>query len=115
MTHFGIAISPDDSGKVRLKPLMTLDDPFQEENAEVLCCLFYFYFFSPQVILTGHLSEGKGSRILCSLDFGKSFTPYDLPFQVLTQISYNPENNSMLAVISTVVSSGITPLLQCDN
>ncbi|KAG7319278.1 hypothetical protein KOW79_017752 [Hemibagrus wyckioides] len=69
MTHFGIAISPDNSGKV---------------------------------ILTGHLSEGKGSRILCSLDFGKSFTPSDLPFQVLTQISYNPENNSMLAVISTV-------------
>ncbi|TTB85621.1 Sortilin [Bagarius yarrelli] len=69
MTHFGIAIGPDNSGKV---------------------------------ILTGNLSEGKGSRILRSSDFGKSFTPSDLPFQVLMQITYNPQNNSVLAVISTL-------------
>ncbi|XP_027011648.2 sortilin isoform X2 [Tachysurus fulvidraco] len=69
MTHFGIAIGPDNSGKV---------------------------------ILTGNLSEGKGSRILCSQDFGKSFSSSDLPFQVLMQITYNPENNSVLAVISTL-------------
>ncbi|MCJ8744221.1 hypothetical protein PDJAM_G00115910 [Pangasius djambal] len=69
MTHFGIAIGPNNSGKV---------------------------------ILTGYVSEGKGSRILRSLDFGRSFTPSDLPFQVLMQITYNPKNNSVLAVISTV-------------
>ncbi|KAF7693450.1 hypothetical protein HF521_008766 [Silurus meridionalis] len=68
MTHFGIAIGPDNSGKV---------------------------------ILTGYVSEGKGSRILRSLDLARSFTTSDLPFQVLMQISYNPENNSVLAVIST--------------
>lgn len=66
--------------------------------------LFIFNFFFRQVILTGYVSEGSGSRILRSLDFGKSFAPSDLPFQVLTQITYNPENNSVLAVISTLVS-----------
>ncbi|KAF4093571.1 hypothetical protein AMELA_G00003430 [Ameiurus melas] len=69
MTHFGIAIGPDNSGKV---------------------------------ILTGYVSEGQGSRILRSLDFGMSFTPFNLPFQVLMQITYNPVNNSVLAVISTL-------------
>ncbi|XP_060766839.1 sortilin [Neoarius graeffei] len=69
MTHLGIAICPDNSGKV---------------------------------ILTGFVSEGRGSRILRSLDFGKSFSPSDLPFQVLMQVTYNPENSSVLAVISTL-------------
>ncbi|XP_053340495.1 sortilin isoform X1 [Clarias gariepinus] len=57
---------------------------------------------SGKIILTGYVSEGRGSRILRSLDFGRSFSPSDLPFQVLTQITYSPENNNVLAVISTV-------------
>lgn len=69
----------------------------------------------PQVIFTGYVSEGRGSRILRSLDFGKSFTPSDLPFEVLVQITYNPENNRVLVVISTLVSAGITSELKPES
>ncbi|XP_076860731.1 sortilin [Brachyhypopomus gauderio] len=57
---------------------------------------------SGKVILTGDVSEGKGSRIYRSLDFGKSFNPSDLPFQPLMQISYSPENSDILFAISVV-------------
>lgn len=67
-SEFGIAIGPENSGKV---------------------------------ILTGEVSGGHGSRIFASDDFGKSFTQRDLPFIPLMQITYNPENSSVLAVLST--------------
>ncbi|XP_066528812.1 sortilin isoform X2 [Hoplias malabaricus] len=67
LAEFGIAIGPENSGKV---------------------------------ILTGDVSEGKGSRIFRSLDSGKSFTPSDLPFQHIMQITYNPENSNILTAIS---------------
>ncbi|XP_062842731.1 sortilin isoform X2 [Trichomycterus rosablanca] len=65
--QFGIAISPDNSGKV---------------------------------ILLGYVSEGKGSRIFHSLDFAKSFSPTDLPFQIQMQFTYNPQNSTVLTAIS---------------
>ncbi|KAM9785638.1 sortilin 1b [Neosynchiropus ocellatus] len=68
-SEFGIAIGPDNSGKA---------------------------------ILTGEVSEVFGppkSRIFVSSDFGKTFTPKDLPFIPLTQISYNPENSNVLLVL----------------
>ncbi|XP_076022393.1 sortilin-like [Genypterus blacodes] len=66
-SEFGIAISPDNSGKV---------------------------------ILTGEVSGSRGSRIFVSGDFGLSFTPRDLPFIPLMQITYNPHNGNVLVVIS---------------
>ncbi|XP_059189096.1 sortilin 1b [Centropristis striata] len=55
---------------------------------------------SGKVILTGEVSGGQGSRIFVSDDFGKSFTPRDLPFIPLMQITYNPEDSNVLLVLS---------------
>ncbi|XP_030633202.1 sortilin [Chanos chanos] len=66
-SEFGIAIGPENSGKV---------------------------------ILTGDLSDGRGSRIFRSQDFGKSFTVTDLPFHPYMQITYNPRDSNILMVIS---------------
>ncbi|CAB1314935.1 unnamed protein product [Coregonus sp. 'balchen'] len=63
-TEFGIAIGPDNSGRV---------------------------------IMTGDVSEGGGSRIFRSLDFGHSFSPADLPFFPLIQTLYNPNDSNTLA------------------
>ncbi|KAM4737918.1 sortilin 1b isoform 1-T1 [Anableps anableps] len=68
LTEFGIAIGPENSGKV---------------------------------ILTAEISGGDGYRIFVSSDFGKTFTHLDLPFNPLIQISYNPENSNVLAVLSS--------------
>ncbi|XP_038138888.1 sortilin 1b [Cyprinodon tularosa] len=68
LTEFGIAIGPENSGKV---------------------------------ILTAEVSGGDGYRLFVSMDFGKTFTHLDLPFNPLMQISYNPENSNVLAVLST--------------
>lgn len=57
-----------------------------------------------QVILTAEVSGGQGSRIFISDDFGKSFTPQELPFMPLTQITYNPENSRVLTALSNRVS-----------
>ncbi|XP_042347441.1 sortilin 1b [Plectropomus leopardus] len=53
-----------------------------------------------KVILTGEVSGGHASRIFVSDDFGKSFTPKDLPFLPLMQMTYNPENSNVLLVLS---------------
>lgn len=66
-SEFGIAISPNNSGKV---------------------------------ILTAEVSGDLKTRIFVSEDFGKSFTDRNLPFNPLTQITYNPENSSVLVVLS---------------
>ncbi|KAJ0064203.1 hypothetical protein NL108_001519, partial [Boleophthalmus pectinirostris] len=66
-SEFGIAIGPENSGKV---------------------------------ILTAEVSETLQARIFVSSDFGKSFSHHDLPFIPLMQISYNPENSSVLVVLS---------------
>lgn len=58
-----------------------------------------------QVILTGEVSGGYGSRVFVSNDFGKSFTPRDLPFIPLMQITYNPDNSNVLLALSNSVSS----------
>ncbi|XP_033484795.1 sortilin 1b [Epinephelus lanceolatus] len=55
---------------------------------------------SGKVILTGEVSGDQASRIFVSSDFGKSFTPRDLPFIPLMQITYNPENANVLLVLS---------------
>uniref|UniRef100_A0A8C2XTN4 Sortilin n=1 Tax=Cyclopterus lumpus TaxID=8103 RepID=A0A8C2XTN4_CYCLU len=55
---------------------------------------------SGKVILTGEVSGGYGSRIFVSNDFGKSFTPRDLPFIPLAQITYNPDNSNVLLALS---------------
>ncbi|XP_068198985.1 sortilin 1b [Antennarius striatus] len=66
-SEFGIAIGPENSGKV---------------------------------ILTGDVSGGPGSRIFVSHDFGKTFTPLDLPFIPIWQITYNPEDSNVLQATS---------------
>lgn len=53
-----------------------------------------------KVILTAEVSRSLGSRIFVSDDFGENFSHRDLPFDPLTQISYNPENASVLAVLA---------------
>ncbi|XP_043970354.1 LOW QUALITY PROTEIN: sortilin-like [Gambusia affinis] len=65
--EFGIAIGPENSGKV---------------------------------ILTAEISGGDGYRIFVSSDFGKTFAHLNLPFKPMMQISYNPENSNVLAVLS---------------
>uniref|UniRef100_A0A8C9XME9 Sortilin 1b n=1 Tax=Sander lucioperca TaxID=283035 RepID=A0A8C9XME9_SANLU len=60
---------------------------------------------SGKVILTGEVSGGHGSRIFVSDDFGKTFTPRDLPFNPLMQITYNPDNSNVLLVLSNSVSN----------
>ncbi|XP_056278378.1 sortilin 1b [Pseudoliparis swirei] len=55
---------------------------------------------SGKVILTGEVSGGYGSRVFVSNDFGKSFTPRDLPFIPLMQITYNPDNSNVLLALS---------------
>ncbi|XP_032377305.1 sortilin 1b [Etheostoma spectabile] len=55
---------------------------------------------SGKVILTGEVSGGHGSRIFVSDDFGETFTPRDLPFNPLMQITYNPDNSNVLLVLS---------------
>ncbi|XP_029973888.1 sortilin 1b isoform X2 [Salarias fasciatus] len=67
-SEFGIAIGPENSGKV---------------------------------ILTAEVSRSLGSRLFVSEDFGENFVHRDLLFNPLTQISYNPENSSVLAVLSS--------------
>uniref|UniRef100_A0A673WJ81 Sortilin 1a n=1 Tax=Salmo trutta TaxID=8032 RepID=A0A673WJ81_SALTR len=66
-TEFGIAIGPDNSGRV---------------------------------IMTGDVSEGGGSRIFRSLDYGRSFSPADLPFFPLIQTLYNPNDSNVLLTLS---------------
>ncbi|XP_029509649.1 sortilin-like [Oncorhynchus nerka] len=66
-TEFGIAIGPDNSGRV---------------------------------IMTGDVSEGGGSRIFRSLDYGHSFSPVDLPFFPLIQTLYNPNDSNVLLTLS---------------
>ncbi|XP_071399658.1 sortilin-like [Centroberyx affinis] len=70
-TEFGIAIGPENSGKV----ILTGD-------------------------VSGEVSGSRGSRIFVSGDFGNSFTHQDLPFIPLMQITYNPNNANVLLVIS---------------
>uniref|UniRef100_A0A0S7F0J0 Sortilin n=1 Tax=Poeciliopsis prolifica TaxID=188132 RepID=A0A0S7F0J0_9TELE len=65
--EFGIAIGPENSGKV---------------------------------ILTAEISGGDGYRIFVSSDFGRTFAHLNLPFNPMMQISYNPENSNVLAVLS---------------
>uniref|UniRef100_A0A3Q4AC26 Sortilin n=1 Tax=Mola mola TaxID=94237 RepID=A0A3Q4AC26_MOLML len=55
---------------------------------------------SGKVILTADVSGSHGSRIFVSDDFGRGFTHQDLPFIPLSQISYNPDNSSVLLVLS---------------
>lgn len=62
-------------------------------------------FLNFQVILTADVSGNHGSRIFVSDDFGKSFTPQQLPFFPLMQITYNPENSSVLMALSSKVST----------
>uniref|UniRef100_A0AAX7VJC1 VPS10 domain-containing protein n=1 Tax=Astatotilapia calliptera TaxID=8154 RepID=A0AAX7VJC1_ASTCA len=46
------------------------------------------------------IKSSPHTRIFVSEDFGKSFTDRNLPFNPLTQITYNPENSSVLVVLS---------------
>ncbi|XP_008316698.1 sortilin 1b [Cynoglossus semilaevis] len=55
---------------------------------------------SGKVILTCEVSGEEDSRIFVSNDFGKSFTNKNLPFTPLTQITYNPEDSSVLLALS---------------
>ncbi|XP_013875548.1 sortilin 1b [Austrofundulus limnaeus] len=55
---------------------------------------------SGKVILTSEVSGLEESRIFVSVDFGKSFTSRDLPFNLLMQVSYNPEDPKVLLVLS---------------
>uniref|UniRef100_A0A669BDA2 Sortilin 1b n=1 Tax=Oreochromis niloticus TaxID=8128 RepID=A0A669BDA2_ORENI len=55
---------------------------------------------SGKVILTAEVSGDLKTRIFVSEDFGKTFTDRNLPFNPLTQITYNPENSSVLVVLS---------------
>uniref|UniRef100_A0A673FI50 Sortilin n=1 Tax=Sinocyclocheilus rhinocerous TaxID=307959 RepID=A0A673FI50_9TELE len=55
---------------------------------------------SGKVILTGDLTEGRVTRIFCSVDFGKSFVTSELPFHPLMQITYNPRDSNILMVYS---------------
>lgn len=57
----------------------------------------------PQVIMTGDVSEGGGSRIFRSLDYGHSFSPADLPFFPLIQTLYNPNDSNVLLTLSITV------------
>uniref|UniRef100_A0AAX7U896 VPS10 domain-containing protein n=1 Tax=Astatotilapia calliptera TaxID=8154 RepID=A0AAX7U896_ASTCA len=72
-SEFGIAISPNNSGKV---------------------------------ILTAEVSGDLKTRIFVSEDFGKSFTDRNLPFNPLTQITYNPENSSVLSFLLKITLVG---------
>lgn len=63
-------------------------------------------FLNFQVILTADVSGNHGSRIFFSDDFGKSFTPQELPFFPFMQITYNPENSNVLMALSNKVCSG---------
>uniref|UniRef100_A0A673FMS6 Sortilin n=1 Tax=Sinocyclocheilus rhinocerous TaxID=307959 RepID=A0A673FMS6_9TELE len=60
---------------------------------------------SGKVILTGDLTEGRVTRIFCSVDFGKSFVTSELPFHPLMQITYNPRDSNILMVYSIMVNS----------
>ena len=53
--------------------------------------------------MTGDVSGEQGSRIFASDDFGNSFTPHDLPFLPLMQITYNPRDANILLVTSNHV------------
>ncbi|GCB77768.1 hypothetical protein scyTo_0021134, partial [Scyliorhinus torazame] len=67
-TEFGIAIGPENSGKV---------------------------------ILTADVSgKSSGGRIFTSSDFGKNFSPQNLPFHPLLQIFYNSKNADHLLALS---------------
>ncbi|XP_061840857.1 sortilin-like isoform X1 [Nerophis lumbriciformis] len=66
-TEFGIAVSPDHSGKV---------------------------------ILTGDVSDIGGFRLFRSQDFGRTFTSYELPFEPLIQMLYNPGDSNILLTLS---------------
>ncbi|XP_068608821.1 sortilin 1b [Brachionichthys hirsutus] len=54
---------------------------------------------SGKVILTGDVSGGNGSRIFVSRDFGRTFTPKDLAFVPMWQITYDPYDSNVLQVI----------------
>lgn len=100
-SEFGIAIGPENSGKV-CHMLGELSQISRHRKPEFTS---YLSFLNFQVILTADVSGNHGSRIFVSGDFGKSFTPQQLPFFPFMQITYNPENSSVLMALSTKASS----------
>nr|XP_040049590.1 sortilin 1b [Gasterosteus aculeatus aculeatus] len=56
---------------------------------------------SGKVILTGEVSGSYGSRIFVSHDFGRSFTPRDLAFVPMMQITYSPDDSNALLALSS--------------
>lgn len=99
-TDFGIAISPDHSGKVRRRgggeSVFCFggisEDSFQSST---LCWI--------QVMLTGDVSETGGFRLFRSRDFGLTFDPVDLPFEPLIQMLYNPGDCNIILTLSVMV------------
>ncbi|KAM4796950.1 sortilin [Rhinophrynus dorsalis] len=56
---------------------------------------------SGKVILVGDVSGGsRGGRIFRSSDFAQTFVPTDLPFHPLVTVSYNPEHDNYLLLLS---------------
>lgn len=108
-TDFGIAISPDHSGKVRYCAIFKnflwniYFLPFLERIFPHCCCLWF------QVMLTGDISEIDGFRLFRSRDFGMTFVSTDLPFEPLIQMLYNPGDCDTLLTLSIKVSDQIRP------
>uniref|UniRef100_K7FX93 Sortilin n=1 Tax=Pelodiscus sinensis TaxID=13735 RepID=K7FX93_PELSI len=70
-TEFGMAIGPENSGKV----ILTGDVPVPGGR--------------------------RGGKIFRSSDYAKNFVPTDLPFQPQTQVMYHPQNSDHLLALST--------------
>ncbi|KAL4658653.1 sortilin-like [Arapaima gigas] len=66
---------------------------------------------SGKVILTGDVSGTRRSQIFCSMDFGNTFTGHTLPFELLLQIMYSPQDSQVLLAISTEVSNNIRMII----
>lgn len=100
-TEFGMAIGPENSGKVG-------GGRTPQQCPPSLVVFLELPVFPPtQVILTGDVSGGsRGGRIFRSSDFAKNFVQTDLPFHPLVQITYHPRNADCLLALSTEVELG---------
>lgn len=107
-SEFGIAIGPENSGKVRRIRWVVLGfgqgAGFSGPSRRFSSASLSLLYSGLQVILSADVSGGQGSRIFVSNDFGKSFTHQELPFMPLMQITYNPENSRVLTALSSHVS-----------
>lgn len=103
-TEFGIAISPDHSGKVSLGKV-NIKKCFYKKHIYLL----YLVFALIQVILTGDVSEIGDFRLFRSLDFGLTFESTNLPFVPLIQLLFNPADCNTLLTLSISVEFQCLP------